>query len=86
MENLFLGAFIISVVYIIFIFLEMRYINGNGDGDGENEKPMKEILKNGLLVYLSVVVGIFTIEQFKPEMEKIVSEAPPLVFVDNPPF
>jgi hypothetical protein len=79
MENIFLEAFIISVIYTIINFLEMRYFQNE-------EKPIKEIVKSGLLVYLSVVTGVFIVEQFKPEVEKLVSESPPLVFVDNPPF
>jgi hypothetical protein len=79
MENIFLEAFIISVIYVIINFLEMRYFQNE-------EKPIKEIVKSGLLVYLSVVAGVFIVEQFKPEVEKLVNEAPPLVFVDNPPF
>jgi hypothetical protein len=79
MENIFLEAFIISVIYIIINFLEMRYFQNE-------EKPIKDIVKGGLLVYLSVVCGVFIVEQFKPEVEKLISEAPPLVFVDNPPF
>lgn len=79
MKNIFLEAFIISFIYVIYIFLEMRY-NKN------EEKSLKDIIKNGLLVYLAVLLGAFMIDQFKPEVEKLVSESPPLVFVDNPPF
>jgi hypothetical protein len=79
MENIFLEAFIISIIYIIVNFLEMRYFQ-------KEDKNLKDIVKEGLLVYLAVVSGVFILEQFKPEVEKIISEAPPLVFVDNPPF
>jgi surface polysaccharide O-acyltransferase-like enzyme len=79
MKNIFLEAFIISFIYVIYIFLEMRY-------NKTEEKSLKDIVKEGLLVYLAVVSGVFIIEQFKPEVEKLVSESPPLVFVDNPPF
>jgi surface polysaccharide O-acyltransferase-like enzyme len=79
MKNIFLEAFIISFIYVIYIFLEMRY-NKN------EEKSLKDIVKEGLLVYLAVVSGVFIIDQFKPEVDKLVSEIPPLVFVDNPPF
>ena len=79
MKNIFLEAFVISLIYAIYVFLEMRY-NKN------EEKQIKDIVKEGLLVYLSVVSGVFIINQFKPEVEKLVSESAPLVFVDNPPF
>jgi hypothetical protein len=79
MENIFLEALIISIIYVIVNFLEMRYFQ-------KEDKNMKDILKEGLLVYLAVISGVFIVEQFKPEVEKMVNEAPPLVFVDNPPF
>lgn len=79
MENIFLEAFIISIIYVIVIFLEMRYFQ-------KEDKNMKDIVKEGLMVYLAVVSGVFIVEQFKPEVEKMIREAPPLVFVDNPPF
>lgn len=79
MENIFLEALIISIIYVIVIFLEMRYYQ-------KEDKNIKDIVKEGLLVYLAVVSGVFIVEQFKPEVEKIVSDSPPLVFVDNPPF
>lgn len=79
MENIFLEALIISIIYSIINFLEMRYYQ-------KEDKTIKDIVKEGLLVYLSVISGVFIVEQFKPEVEKIVSEAPTLVFIDNPPF
>ena len=79
MENIFLGAFVISIIYVIFIFFEIRYYQ-------KEDKQIKDIFKEGLLVYFAVISGIFIIDQFKPEVEKIMNDAPPLVFVDNPPF
>jgi hypothetical protein len=79
MENIFLEALIISIIYVIINFLEMRYYQ-------KEDKTMKDIVKEGLLVYLAVISGVFIVQQFKPEVEKIINEAPPLVFVDNPPF
>lgn len=79
MENIFFVAFIISVIYVILNFLEIRYYQ-------KENKVLKDVFKEGLIVYLSVISGIFIIEQFKNEVGKIVNEAPPLVFVDNPPF
>jgi hypothetical protein len=79
MENIFLEAFIISIIYVIVNFLEMRYFQ-------KEDKNIKDIVKEGLFVYLAVISGVFIVEQFKPEVEKIIGESAPLVFVDNPPF
>jgi hypothetical protein len=79
MENIFLISFIISLIYTIIIFLEQRYFQ-------KDDKKIKDIFKEGLTVYLSVILGFFLNDQFKPEIEKMVQEGSPLVFVDNPPF
>jgi O-antigen/teichoic acid export membrane protein len=79
MENIFLISFVISLIYAIIIFLEQRYFQNE-------DKKIKDIFKEALTVYLSVILGFFLNNQFKPEIEKIIQEGSPLVFVDNPPF
>ena len=60
MDNIFLVAGIISVIFFIAKFLEMRYI--------DNEpKPLKILIRDSLMVYVSVVIGSFILEQLKPE-------------------
>ena len=58
MENLFLLATIISVVYFLFKFLEMRFVK-------KEDKPLKELVRDTLHVYISAVIGIFIADQFK---------------------
>jgi hypothetical protein len=87
MNNIFLVAGIISVIFLIFKFLEMRYININIDNDIDNEpKPLKFLIRDSLLVYISVVIGSFLLDQLKPVMNEIVVSEVPLAFTDNPPF
>ncbi len=79
MDNIFLIAGIISVIYFIAKFLEMRYI--------ENEpKPLKFLIRDSLLVYVSVVLGSFVVDQLKPVINETEIPATPLAFTDNPPF
>lgn len=79
MENIFLVAGVISVIYFIAKFLEMRYV--------DNEpKPLKFLIRDSLLVYVSVVCGIFIIDQLKPVINETEIPAAPLAFTDNPPF
>ena len=79
MDNIFLVAGIISVIYFIAKFLEMRYI--------DNEpKPLKLLIRDSLLVYVSVVCGSFIIEQLKPVINETEIPFTPLAFTDNPPF
>ena len=79
MDNIFLVAGIISVIYFIGKFLEMRYI--------DNEpKPLKILVRDTLLVYVSVVCGNFIIDQLQPVLNEVDIQDNPLVFTDNPSF
>lgn len=91
MKNIFLVALAISSIYVILNLLETKYyksnLNTNDDDDSNNIKSIKQIIKEGLLVYLSSICGFYVVQQFTPEVEKIIKiESSPLVFVDNPPF
>jgi hypothetical protein len=82
MDNIFLVAGIISFIFFTAKFLEMRYIN-------EESKPLKLIIRDTLLVYMSTIIGGFTIDQLQPainETIKATSEVSPMVFLDNPAF
>ena len=80
MDNIFIIATVISVIFLISKFIEMRFV------DNES-KPLKLLIRDTLLVYFSVIVGYFIIEQLKPVLE-IAGEAvtTPQVFTDNPEF
>lgn len=58
MDNMFSMAAAISLVFVLFRFLDMRVI-------AKDKKPLKELIKEGLLVYLSVCVGMFLMQQVK---------------------
>lgn len=80
MDNIFLAAAIISVIYFIAKFLEMRYVD-------TEPKPLKILVRDSLLVYVSVIAGYFIINQLQPVItENISASNNPIAFVDNPPF
>ncbi len=79
MDNIFLIAGIISVIFFIAKFLEMRYID-------DETKPLKTLIRDSLLVYVSVVLGGFIHSQLNPIINEIDTIATPLAFTDNPPF
>lgn len=79
MENIFLIAGIISIIFFIFKFIEMRFIE-------KESKPLKFLIRDSLLVYFSVVIGHFVIDQIKPLAEQVSSSGQPIVFTDNPSF
>jgi len=80
MDNIFVIAAVISIIFIIIKFIEMRFIE-------KESKPLKLLIRDALVVYLSVITGYFILEQIKPIIQDGVSSsvATP-VFTDNPEF
>ena len=56
MDNIFIIAAVVSVVFLIAKFIEMRFIE-------KESKPLKFLIRDALLVYFSVVSGYFIIGQ-----------------------
>lgn len=80
MDNIFIIATVISVIFIISKFIEMRFIE-------KESKPLKLLIRDAILVYLSVVSGYFILEQLKPIMQDGGSSTVATqVFTDNPEF
>jgi hypothetical protein len=80
MDNkMFIIATIISVIFLIVKFIEMRFI------DKEN-KPLKFLIRDAILVYFSVICGYLILEQLKPIMEEGLMNTSTPVFTDNPGF
>ena len=74
--SIFLAAVAISSVYVIFRFIEMRFIL-------KENKPLKLLARDTLLVYLSVLLGNFVMEQLGGL--KLASKVPQ-VFTNEPDF
>jgi hypothetical protein len=80
MDNIFIIAAIISIVFLISKFIEMRFIE-------KEPKPLKFLIRDSLLVYFSVVFGDFIFGQINPMIKggSTTSNATQ-VFTDNPGF
>ena len=78
MDNIFVTAAIISIIYFTFKFIVMRFVE-------KENKPLKVLVSDSLLVYFSVILGYFIIEQVNPVIEN-VSDKNIHVFTDNPGF
>ena len=79
MDNIFLVAGIISIIFFVVKFLEMRYVE-------KESKPLKILIRDALVVYVSVVAGMFILEQLAPVIKETVVPTSPVAFTDNPPF
>jgi hypothetical protein len=77
MDNIFIIAAVISIVFLIAKFLEMRFVE-------KESKPLKLLIRDALIVYFSVVSSNFILEQLNPVLEGGKKLTP--VFTDNPGF
>ena len=80
MNNIFIISGIISFVFFIAKFIEMRFIE-------KESKPLKFLIRDSLLVYFSVIVGYFIIDQLKTVTQSGGESSKSIpVFTDNPEF
>lgn len=66
----------ISVCYLLFKFIEMRFVL-------KENKPLKILVRDTVLVYLSVILGSFVISQIG---ESNITSKLPEVFTNDPGF
>jgi TctA family transporter len=78
MNNIFYISAVISFIFTIAKFIEMKYIE-------KDVKPLKLLLRDALLVYFSVIIGYFVIEQFNPIINNSENKVTP-IFTGNPEF
>lgn len=79
MENIFVVAAIISITFLLAKFLEMRYIE-------KESKPLKLLIRDAFLVYFSVIIANFVIDQINPVIKGGTAPKITPVFTDNPGF
>jgi hypothetical protein len=79
--NIFVAAAIISFVFFLVKFIEMRFIK-------REDYPLKILVKDSLIVFFSVIIGHYIVEQIKPVLKIAVKDdlSAPEVFVGNPDF
>ena len=81
MENIFIIAGVISFIFLIIKFIEMRFIE-------KDAKPLKLLIRDTLVVYISVIFSNFILIQLKPVIQQAGNAVTvnPAVFTDNPSF
>ena len=79
MENIFLYAGIAAAIYFIIKFIEMKYVN-------QESVPLKVLVRDTVLVYASVVLGDFVMDQVNPALQSAMVASVPEVFNDAPDF
>ena len=79
MENTFIVAGIVSCIFAVAKFMEMPVVE-------KENKPLKLLIRDALVVYFSVLVGFFIIDQINPVIDASMAPTQPSVFTDNPSF
>jgi len=74
--SVFIIGVVIAVIFLILKFIEMKYIL-------KEKKPLKTLFRDTVVVYISVVVGYYTLKQISSD---IVDNSSPEVFTGNPGF
>lgn len=78
-NNYILIAFIISIIYSIIKFIEMRFIK-------KENKPLKQIVIDIIIVFLSSILTLLLMDQFNINEMITNIKKTPLVFTDKPDF
>tara|TARA_B100001121_G_C18521955_1_gene541781 strand:+ start:88 stop:318 length:231 start_codon:yes stop_codon:yes gene_type:complete len=76
MDSIYLVSLTVSVIFLIVKFFETRFIL-------KETLEIKRLIIDTVIVYFSVLVGYFIINQFDDKIKNL-SQAP--VFVDTPKF
>tara|TARA_B100000674_G_C37503951_1_gene761683 strand:+ start:55 stop:285 length:231 start_codon:yes stop_codon:yes gene_type:complete len=74
-KTILFNGFIISFLYLIIKFIEMRFVT-------KENVPPKILVRDALLVYVSVIAGHYIIVQLNNKETREFVE----VFTDNPSF
>ena len=77
MKNIFYISTIITIVYFLLKFIEIKYILND-------EKSFKELLRETIMVYLSILTGMFIYNQFNDNNNK--NDKNINVFLDKAPY
>ena len=75
-SSIFITAIGVSIIYVIFKFIEMRIIV-------KENKPLKVLFRDTLIVYLSVLLGNFVLTQISPNIDLNTT---PEIFTNDPSF
>lgn len=78
MESKYTIAVFIALIYFIIKYVEMRFIV-------KEIKPIKIFLRDTIIVFLSVILGITLFDKIEP-LSSVVTGKTPFVFTNEPDF
>ncbi len=77
--NQILTSSVISIIYFVLKFIEMRFIL-------KENKPLKDLFKDTVLVFIAATLSLIILEQFN--LNELIGniKTSPSVFVSKPDF
>ena len=79
MQDKILNATIVSIIFFLLKFVQMRFIN-------KESKPLKPLAIDSVIVFVASLLGIMLLEQFSNVSNLIGSKDSPNAFVSSPEF
>lgn len=79
MTSIFITSGVIAFVFCLFKFIEMRFIE-------KETRPVKELVKDSIIVYTCVLIGYYVLEQLSPLLKEGEKTASADVFTGEPSF
>jgi len=83
MENIIYYSLLISIVFFICKFIELKF------QEEKDEKDLKIIIKDSFMVFFSGLVGLFLFDYFKKYINPsslLEINTEPVIFTDTPEF
>ena len=90
MEQVFIIAVIITILYCVSKFIEIRFLSND-----RKPKPMKDIVRDSIVVMVCSITGVYIYYQFSEYISdffnivtetKVLTQANTQVFTDTPNF
>ena len=87
-SNAYIVSGIIAFVFLVAKFIEMRFTNNKSGGEEDDPvvKPMKFLLRDALLVYVSSLLGFYIIAQFEEHSSSGTKPNEVAAFMGGPDF
>jgi heme/copper-type cytochrome/quinol oxidase subunit 3 len=87
-SNAYIVSGIIAFVFLVAKFIEMRFANNKSGGEDDEPvvKPMKFLLRDALLVYVSSLLGFYIIAQFEEHSSSGSAAKDVAAFTGGPDF
>jgi heme/copper-type cytochrome/quinol oxidase subunit 3 len=85
-SNAYIVSGIIAFVFLVAKFIEMRFVKSGGEEDEPVVKPLKFLLRDALLVYVSSLLGFYIIAQFEEHSSSGTKPNEVAAFMGGPDF